>query len=257
MQGDSLAAERTTKVGIGLAAAIIFAWVTTHVLSVFVLDVSARTMVLVPLVIALQSWLSVGLFIIAHDAIHRTLAPSRKRLNDLAGRIAINLYGGFNFDKLARAHHLHHRSPGTDADPDFSTDHPRNPILWALTFFGRHLTWRVLVFFPLVFNIEHYFFGAQEINLILFFCLPALLSAMQLFYFGTFLPHRDHDPAGFADEHRARSSEFGPLVSLLTCYHFGYHHEHHLYPYVPWWKLPQVRRRRTRSAEWATGGEAG
>ena len=39
----------------------------------------------------------------------------------------------------------------------------------------------------------------------------------------------------------------GPLgvpLSLLTCYHFGgYHHEHHLHPGVPWWRLPGTRAR--------------
>jgi beta-carotene ketolase (CrtW type) len=239
---------RTTQVGIGLAATILAGWIATHVLSVFFLEVSARTVVLVPFVIALQSWLSVGLFIVAHDAIHGTLAPSNKRLNDTIGRIAINLYGGFNFDKLAHAHHLHHRHSGTEADPDFSAAHPRNPILWALAFFARHLTWRVLVFFPLVFNIELHLLGAERLNLLLFFCAPAVLSAFQLFYFGTFLPHQHDEADEFVDSHRARSSEFGPLLSLLTCYHFGYHHEHHLYPYVPWWRLPQVRWRRARAA---------
>ncbi|HYD98464.1 MAG TPA: fatty acid desaturase, partial [Alphaproteobacteria bacterium] len=33
------------------------------------------------------------------------------------------------------------------------------------------------------------------------------------------------------------------LVSLLTCYHFGHHHEHHLRPDVPWWRLPSLRPR--------------
>ncbi|MFA9473554.1 MAG: fatty acid desaturase [Filomicrobium sp.] len=29
-------------------------------------------------------------------------------------------------------------------------------------------------------------------------------------------------------------------MSLLTCFHFGYHHEHHLQPDVPWWRLPDA-----------------
>lgn len=243
-----MAGTRMTQVGVGLAAAIVAGWITVHVVSVFYLEINARTLAFVPFVIAAQSWLSVGLFIVAHDAIHGTLAPSNRWLNNAVGRTAITLYGGFDFDKLARDHHLHHRHSGTEADPDFSAAHPRNPILWALTFFWRHLTWRVLVFFPLVFNIELHLLGAERLNLILFFCVPAVVSAVQLFYFGTFLPHQHDDEAQFADEHRARSSDYGPLVSLLTCYHFGYHHEHHLHPYVPWWKLPQVRRQRAEVA---------
>ncbi|WP_208766779.1 fatty acid desaturase [Nostoc flagelliforme] len=27
----------------------------------------------------------------------------------------------------------------------------------------------------------------------------------------------------------------------MSCYHFGYHQEHHEYPDVPWWKLPAYK----------------
>ena len=73
--------------------------------------------------------------------------------------------------------------------------------------------------------------------MLVFWALPALLSSVQLFYFGTFRPHR-HDDSPFADDHNARSNGFGWLASLLSCFHFGYHHEHHLAPQVPWWRLP-------------------
>ena len=71
--------------------------------------------------------------------------------------------------------------------------------------------------------------------------LPAILSSVQLFTFGTFLPHR-HEEAPFVDAHRSRTNDFGWLASLLTCFHFGYHHEHHLSPGTPWWALPAKRR---------------
>jgi beta-carotene ketolase (CrtW type) len=67
---------------------------------------------------------------------------------------------------------------------------------------------------------------------------PALLSTLQLFVFGTWLPHRPHADAPFADRHRARSQRWPTWLSLLTCYHFGYHWEHHAHPHVPWWRLP-------------------
>jgi beta-carotene ketolase (CrtW type) len=88
--------------------------------------------------------------------------------------------------------------------------------------------------------------GASVWNILLFFAVPGILSSLQLFYFGTFLPHRHVDDGGeaqFADHHRARSSDFGYLLSLLTCFHFGYHHEHHLQPGTPWWRLPGARSR--------------
>jgi beta-carotene/zeaxanthin 4-ketolase len=87
--------------------------------------------------------------------------------------------------------------------------------------------------------------GAQLANVLLFWALPALLSALQLFTFGTYLPHRPAPP-GFADRHNARSNDYPWLVSLLTCFHFGYHHEHHLSPGTPWWRLPTLRATRAK-----------
>ena len=71
-----------------------------------------------------------------------------------------------------------------------------------------------------------------------------VLGPLVRFLFGTWLPHRADDDAPFADRHNARSPAMSDTLSLLTCYHFGgYHHEHHLYPGVPWWRLPATRAR--------------
>ena len=64
---------------------------------------------------------------------------------------------------------------------------------------------------------------------------------IQLFYFGTYLPHRA-SLIPFADQRRAHNSRFGYWPSLLTCFHFGHHRTHHQPPYVPWWGLPAVNR---------------
>ncbi|MFW6276162.1 MAG: fatty acid desaturase, partial [Bacteroidota bacterium] len=66
--------------------------------------------------------------------------------------------------------------------------------------------------------------------------LPALLSTLQLFYFGTYLPHRKphtHDMG----RHRARTQSKNHLWAMLSCYFFGYHTEHHESPGTPWWQL--------------------
>ncbi len=89
--------------------------------------------------------------------------------------------------------------------------------------------------------------GAPVQNVLLFWALPAVLSSLQLFIFGTYLPHVPDDPA-FNDRHNARSNDYPAWLSLLTCFHFGYHHEHHLYPGVPWWRLPKARRHRNGQA---------
>jgi len=87
----------------------------------------------------------------------------------------------------------------------------------------------------------HHVLRAPWLNLLLFWALPALMSSLQLFAFGTWLPHR-HTEAAFADTHNARSSGLGSLGSLFSCFHFGHHHEHHLCPGAPWWRLPALRR---------------
>lgn len=59
--------------------------------------------------------------------------------------------------------------------------------------------------------------------------VPSILFSLQLVYFGTYLPHRA-DVQPFAARYRARSNDLLLLASLLTCFHFGYHHEHHRKP---------------------------
>ncbi len=56
-------------------------------------------------------------------------------------------------------------------------------------------------------------FDVTFANLILFWAIPAMLSAFQLFYFGTYRPHR-HDETPFVDGHRARSEDFPDWLSL-------------------------------------------
>jgi beta-carotene ketolase (CrtW type) len=87
-------------------------------------------------------------------------------------------------------------------------------------------------------------FGVPIANIVLLYGLPAIGSSLQLFYFGTFRPHR-HAEDGFADRHNARSDDLGTFASLVSCFHFGYHHEHHRAPHVPWWGLPAARRSMT------------
>jgi len=184
-------------------------------------------------------WLSVGLFIISHDAIHGSLAPGRPGINRAFGWVVMTLYAGFDYDKLAKSHHKHHDAPGTADDPDFSEDHPAAFWPWFKQFFLHHFGLRPFLFVNAVVASYYFVFGASQVNVILFYGIPAIGSCFQLFYFGTYLPHRHvQSEPGFADAHNARSTGFGWWKSLLTCYHFGRHHEHHLYPYEPWWRLP-------------------
>lgn len=234
---------RQTAIGVGLALAILAAWAITHAYAVFFHELGINSLVIGPLLVALACWLNVGLFIVAHDAMHGSLAPGQAAVNRLFGRLALALYAGFWFDDLRKSHFEHHRAPGTHEDPDFGTSPGLVP--WYAGFLRRYFGWPQFLALSAA-TLALRLAGAPFANILLFWALPAILSSLQLFYFGTYLPHRpSRDP--FADDHRARSNAFGWLASLMSCYHFGYHHEHHLAPHVPWWRLPAERRRRARA----------
>jgi beta-carotene ketolase (CrtW type) len=188
-------------------------------------------------VVLLLTLLYTGLFITAHDSMHGVVVPRNRKLNDLFGRLAVTLYALFSFEKLCGEHARHHNAPVTDDDPDF---HDGSYLAWYLNFLWHYVTPLQLVKMAALFQIL-LFSGVQLERLLLYFVAPSLLSTVQLFTFGTYLPHRRAD-APFLDNHQARSNHYSTLWSFLTCYHFGYHHEHHLYPYVPWWKLPEVHK---------------
>ncbi|MDB5512612.1 MAG: beta-carotene ketolase [Enterovirga sp.] len=231
-----------TAVGLCLAGLIVSAWIVTHVAGVFLFRFDRDSPALVALLLPLQCWLSVGLFIVAHDAMHGSLAPFRPRLNRAIGRVCLALYSGFSYDRLVAKHFDHHRHAGTDRDPDFHAGAPRGFWPWYLIFFRRYFGWRE---FAVLSGLLALYLGLLRVpvaNALVFWALPAILSSLQLFYFGTYLPHR-HEDEPFTDRHNARSSGFSWPVSLLTCFHFGYHHEHHDRPDVPWWRLPHRRAR--------------
>lgn len=249
-------ARRQGMTGLALAAAIIGVWLANHVVLVWVLDPLAMPLVAAVL-FAVQAWLSVGLFIVAHDAMHGSLVPFRPRANEALGSVALGLYAGFFWSELLRKHHEHHRYAGTERDPDFSSEHPTSAVLWYLGFMRAYMSWRLfgwitllVVFYCLALEALH----PQPwrwLHAFVFWLFPSLVGSMQLFYFGTYRPHRHeaHGAPGFQDRHNSRSNEYPTWLSLLTCFHFGYHHEHHLAPSVPWWRLPALRSSRAAAAD--------
>jgi len=233
--------RRDIAVGLVLAAMIIGSWLVLHVSAIFFIDWAAPGMWLwAPIVIALQTWLSVGLFIVAHDTMHGSLVPRSPELNRLIGTVCVALYAGFSYRKLNESHHQHHRYAGTDKDPDFDANHPSAFWPWYLTFFRTYFGLREFGLLTIVVALYMLILWQRWPNILLFWALPAILSSLQLFYFGTYQPHHLDDQP-FGDHHRSRSNDLPWLFSLLTCFHFGYHHEHHERPWVPWWKLPRFR----------------
>lgn len=230
-------------IGIALALCVAGSWLALQLYCLFVLPVTLATAPLAIAVMAILTWLYVGLFIIGHDAMHGSLAPGRPSLNRAIGRAVLFAYAGFSFDRLLASHVAHHREPGTNADPDFGTGEGRAFWPWYRAFIRRYFGVAQLAVLAALAAL-YLLLGANLLNLLLFWALPAIVSSAQLFYFGTYLPHR-LESRPFADDHRARSSGFSWIASLLSCYHFGYHHEHHLSPHVPWWRLPSERRARS------------
>lgn len=231
---------RNTVASVVLAMLLIVAWFAIHIGGIFIFDLKSDAVIAVPVLILIQAWLSTGLFIIAHDCMHGSLAPGWPRLHTAVGTFCVAAYAGLSYRGLYPSHHQHHAAPGTAADPDFHPDAPRNPFVWFLSFFRNYYTHGQLIRITLA-AVIYLALGADLLNIVLFWAVPAVLALVQLFVFGTYLPHR-HDDAGFADHHNARNLQLSSLGSLLTCFHFGgYHHEHHLSPSTPWWLLPRTR----------------
>lgn len=233
------AARRQARIGLTLAAAVIGGWLAVHVYAVFVHRLEGWGWLGAVPLIGLSAWLYVGLFIIAHDCMHGSLVPFRPAANRAIGGLCLMLYAGFSFDSLTRQHHLHHRHSGTAGDPDYlDAPPPQSFLAWYGKFFAEYFSIRELLIIAGV-GAAYMALGASYLNIVVLWAVPALLSSLQLFTFGTYLPHRPGRD-GFVDRHNARTNNYSRLLSLLTCFHFGYHHEHHLYPGVPWWQLPRV-----------------
>ncbi len=231
-------------VGVGLALLIVSLWFG-HLGICFQLDLGTSPSYWNPALILIQTFLHTGLFIIAHDAMHVTVAPKHRRLNDRIGMTTAALYGLFSYQKLQKCHQTHHKSPASSEDPDFCREGQHHFLVWYFQFMCSYLSrdqgFLTLAGIGVILHSLHWILQVPYPNLFLFWALPMVLSSFQLFFFGTFLPHRISEK-DYPDHHRARSCTLPPFWSFLSCYHFGYHWEHHRYPQVPWYQLPQQRR---------------
>ena len=79
------ALTRQTAIGVSLAAAIVVAWLTIHIIGIFFWRWSLSTVPIALVAVLVQTWLSTGLFIVAHDSMHGALAPRHPRLNRAIG----------------------------------------------------------------------------------------------------------------------------------------------------------------------------
>lgn len=223
--------------GLVISGVILTTWLVSFswLLSI---NVSTMNLWMIAAAFIWQTFLYTGLFITAHDAMHGTVFPTNIRINHAIGALAVMCYGLFSYQDLLKKHWLHHKHPGTEHDPDFHRGNSFS-LIWYLQFMKHYWSWRRMAALVLLFNGIHFFLHVPELNMLLFWVLPSILSSVQLFYFGTYLTHREPE-GGYTNAHRAKSTNFSILWSFLTCYHFGYHQEHHEYPQAPWWQLPKI-----------------
>ena len=230
--------SESTFRGILIALAIIGIWACSLVF-LLSLDISKVPILWILPAMLWQAFLYTGLFITAHDAMHGVVFPQNHKINNLVGSLAVLLYGLFSYDKLLEKHWVHHRHPGSELDPDFHKGKQKNFFAWYFHFMKNYWSWIRLIGLMTTFNIISYTLHIPEKNLTVFWVIPSVLSSLQLFYFGSFLPHRE-PKGGYNNIHFAQSSHFPVIWSFITCYHFGYHKEHHEFPHVPWWNLPVI-----------------
>lgn len=235
--------ELNGVLGILIPLIIISLWLSNLIFILFI-NISDLTIFSLIGSIILRTFLQTGLFITAHDAMHGAISPDRRKINDLIGSIATTCYAFLAYRNLQEKHTMHHRYPASKGDPDFHESSDYSILSWYFKFIWGYLdqrqTWIVLTGIIFAIALLKLGFDVSNFNLILFWILPMVLSSFQLFYFGTFLPHRQ-PPQGYRDRHRASSTGYSVLWSFVTCYHFGYHWEHHEYPNSPWYKLPALR----------------
>jgi beta-carotene ketolase (CrtW type) len=196
--------------------------------------------------VAMIAWIQFlycGMFIVTHDACHGTAWPGNPRMNRWLGRLAAGLYAAFDFDRLVPEHAAHHHHVASSKDPDFHDQSPRgeNFLRWGWRFFRQYMTFRQILIMMAIAQIFFHVLKIPDRNVIQFWVVPAVLSGVQLFFFGTWLPHRSVGGDPFPDRHHARDSGFPWLLSLISCWHFGYHHAHHTHPGLPWFRLPAHR----------------
>ncbi|MEB3333687.1 MAG: fatty acid desaturase [Cyanobacteriota bacterium] len=238
----------TTRRGLFLAAGLILAWLGSWLL-LLPTSFSNLPPEVICLAILARTMLQTGLFIVAHDAMHGTLWPTRPAVNRRIGQLALWFYAALPYGPCLDNHRLHHRHSGTPQDPDHHGEGAATVVGWFQRFMAAYLSpsqltalvisWLVLA------GLAASMSTSPLANVVLYGALPLLLSSLQLFLVGTYLPHRPVGPilpeAGACPE--PRSLDWPAWLSLLACFHFGYHWEHHAFPHLAWHELPEARRR--------------
>ena len=235
--------------GLSLALLLLLGW-GASTLGLLSTDLAQWPWWLLGFAVLLRTLLQTGLFIVGHDAMHGVLVPRHPRWNHALGACALWLYAGLAYGDCRQQHQSHHRCTASRHDPDFHPDPAAGPGRWYLRFMAGYLSpgqmGRLLGCWAALLLLSRPANPGSWANLLLLCTLPLLLSSLQLFLFGTYLPHRVQ-----RSPHSAMapaSLDWPAWLSLLACFHFGYHREHHEHPELAWFELPTLRRQRRQLA---------
>ena len=225
--------------GLIISLFIIFLWFVSLTFCLFINIFEYPLFSFVLLLARIQ--LNTGIFIISHDSMHGVLFKKNIYWNDFIGKIMLFCYAALPYDQLFLMHQRHHHNPTGSADPDFPNSPSDGLFSWYKQFMVGYLGTSQMLSLISIWCLLALILGPNSIYNILLFCiLPLFLSSFQLFIFGTYLPHRKlHSNL---DTH-TRSIDLPVWLSLLACYHFGYHQEHHDHPTLSWFELPAARKR--------------
>lgn len=219
--------------GLLISAFIATLWFASFSLSLRIEIEETSSLVIIAIFLC-RTFFQTGMFVVAHDATHGNVFPGNPKWNSAIARAALFCCGGISYKVWKVNHEKHHARPSHPDDPDFHNGDLSGFVCWYLNFSKAYFP----QFESLVY-VSRLAFLCISISLwlnislwtVLFFVvLPTVLSSMQLFLFGTYLPHRE--------EYCIKSYYFPPFISFIACYNFSYHLEHHKYPNVPWYLLP-------------------
>lgn len=227
-----------------LFAAVLFLCWSGSLLALMHYKLSAMPFWSVGLCIVIRTVLQTGLFITAHDAMHGLLVPHKRNWNHRLGALALAFYAALPYESSLSKHRRHHRLTASRQDPDFSASFNTNGLGWYLKFMASYFSYRqlarLLTAWSLLVGLSSAINASAALNVLVFCIVPLCLSSIQLFVFGTYLPHRNQRTP--INNHDPDSLALPPWLSLLTCFHFSYHREHHDYPGLAWYELPAQRR---------------
>ncbi|MBD3887122.1 fatty acid desaturase [Phormidium tenue FACHB-886] len=83
----------------------------------------------------------------AHDALHESVIPGDRRLNQWTGRLALTLYVLLSYQKFSLNHWQHHQQSSQAGDPGFHDGIHRNIFAWYLKFMKKYIDARQKLFY--------------------------------------------------------------------------------------------------------------